>query len=78
MRKSFKIVALILILPVLTYDFAVVTIREAKALNAQYILPLILPPTPQATKTTQKVLQFSSQDLCASKVRVDEYNCTKI
>lgn len=69
MRKPFKIILYVLILPIVAFDFISYNINIAQELNAKYILPHILNNAIREHVKESKIHQ-SRENLC---VRV---NCT--
>lgn len=55
MRKPFKIALLVLILPILVFDFISYNVIAAQEINARYILPQILPKVAHGVPTKGKI-----------------------
>jgi hypothetical protein len=67
MRKPFKIALLVLILPILAFDFISYNIIAAQTINVRYILPHVISntPTPAPAKLMQSRVKLCSQTGCS-------------
>lgn len=63
MRKPFKIILYVLILPIVAFDFVSYNIKTAQELNDKYILPYVLKKEVQKHVKENKFHQ-SNESLC--------------